>query len=208
MQFIGSELYFKGGLNEIFMKTIVPYFLITFIIFFTDCKKSVGDQIQLPPITQEGRNTFGCKVNGTVWVPNFKCRPFTNPCEAMNVAFLNAFSTSILPIGIALNARKEVNNSSSYFHFGTKYILSPPKSFITAKGNIYDSLDIQYLDDAAGIYNKISGRGGEFEITKLDTINKIISGTFNFSLNNGTDSVLISEGRFDFKLQGYCLCSN
>ena len=43
------------------------------IIGLMGCKKEVADPGSsnpnvLPPLTHEGKNTFGCKVNGEVWV--------------------------------------------------------------------------------------------------------------------------------------------
>jgi hypothetical protein len=188
------------------MKKLIAYIFISFAICIYGCRKEAMKKKELPPITQEGKNTFGCKVNGEVWIPDFKCRFFTDPCEAIRIAFLSAFPPSILPIGIGLNARKELNNSSSYFHIGTKYIYAPPATYITGVGNIYDSLDIEFSDDATGIFYKMGGRDGLFEISKLDTTSKIIAGTFNFTLSNGADSVVITDGRFDLKLEGYCHC--
>ncbi|MCY7349617.1 MAG: hypothetical protein LH606_02990 [Cytophagaceae bacterium] len=39
---------------------------IATILLFSTCKKDDG----LPHETQEGANTFGCKVNGKAWIPN------------------------------------------------------------------------------------------------------------------------------------------
>lgn len=48
--------------------------LIALCGLFTACKKTVTPiptpiVEQLPPATQEGKNTFGCLINGNVWVP-------------------------------------------------------------------------------------------------------------------------------------------
>lgn len=53
-----------------------------------------------------------------------------------------------------------------------------------------------------------AGLPGEFEITKIDMANQIISGIFSFTLyeNNGSGRTLeITDGRFDFKMNA-CLC--
>lgn len=59
-------------------------------------------------------------------------------------------------------------------------------------------------------YSLIAQKSGKFEITKLDTINKIVSGIFSFTLYKGganLDSVTITEGRFDVKLGDVCKCN-
>jgi hypothetical protein len=42
------------------------------MLVFISCNKdpySDTDNLVLPPITMEGKNTFGCEINGKVWVP-------------------------------------------------------------------------------------------------------------------------------------------
>ena len=52
----------------IILKTAVLLFL-TFTLI--NCTKS-DDQDQLPPATQTGANTFGCLINGKVFIPKDK----------------------------------------------------------------------------------------------------------------------------------------
>jgi hypothetical protein len=61
------------------MKHLLPATLLTFsMVCCLSCQKEpaptatpieIIDYNVLPPITHEGKNTFGCKVNGEVWVP-------------------------------------------------------------------------------------------------------------------------------------------
>ncbi|HUZ58957.1 MAG TPA: hypothetical protein VMU83_09260, partial [Hanamia sp.] len=53
-----------------------------FFFFALAAKKNLPPNV-LPPITQTGANTFGCKINGVVWVPYFQCSAFTSPCSEM-----------------------------------------------------------------------------------------------------------------------------
>ncbi|MBC7557338.1 MAG: hypothetical protein H7195_10295, partial [Chryseobacterium sp.] len=52
-------------------------------------------------------------------------------------------------------------------------------------------------------YNSKAFNKGEVNITKLDRVNKIISGTFWFEAtneNNPNDKVSVTDGRFDLKI--------
>lgn len=49
---------------------ILWLWLLTMSCFFTSCKKEKEDI--LPPATQIGAGTFGCKINGKVYVPTLK----------------------------------------------------------------------------------------------------------------------------------------
>ena len=84
-------------------------------------------------------------------------------------------------------------------------------------GNIVDSLRIEYAISPASFYYSYyyADRNASryFNIDKLDTLNKIVSGTFAFTLyssdnNSNPDSVVIMEGRFDLKIDAYSRCSN
>ena len=55
------------------------YLLIATALAFTMCCKKTetnpldAEIAKLPPITKEGKNTFGCLVNGKAVVPAFYC---------------------------------------------------------------------------------------------------------------------------------------
>ena len=49
---------------------LLPVLLFSIIILFTtQCKKDKNKEPELPPETNTGAMTFGCKVNGKVFVP-------------------------------------------------------------------------------------------------------------------------------------------
>ena len=39
------------------------------VLAATSCKKDSNSDDGLPPLTFEGKNTIGCKINGVPWVP-------------------------------------------------------------------------------------------------------------------------------------------
>lgn len=194
---------------------------IVMILLFYHCKKSASGGA-LPPETQQGANTFGCLVNGQVWVAHFPCGYMTNPCAQMVYEILPAGSGK-LPVSIHLNTG---NNAGQHTYFSIASLGSAggTAAAIARPGNIIDSLQISFngSDDAYGssyTYYLIPGSGtrsggaNNFTITKLDTSKNIFSGTFGFTLyantNTGAlDSVVITEGRFDLQLGQYCTCSH
>ena len=56
-----------------------------FIFMSCGCSKDMG--AQLPPATQTGANTFGCKVNGVV----YSCKGAWDPKNFMAVQGVNAY---------------------------------------------------------------------------------------------------------------------
>ena len=161
------------------MKASLP---ILCLVFFCACAKNNG--VQLPPITHLGLNTFGCKVDGAIWVPNNQILP----------GIVAHVGPSMLPLSfnsILSGTGADGYTSSFYFY--------PQFGGVNGVGNYFDSLSISYSDGLNGGVNNRFDPNDYFQITYLDTIKRIISGIFSFTLYNGpTDSVSITDGRFDF----------
>jgi hypothetical protein len=170
-------------------------YLMLFCITGIQCKKSSSSGNILPPVTQEGKNTFGCRVNGLVWTPYSVCHiGFGSPCRELGFQVDQWDSLHKLPIGFVLGAaRSEEPMANSSFVF---YALYP---MINRTGNVADSLVIIYYKDSTQ-YGHVPSASfpGSFNITKLDTVNQIVAGVFSFVLyKSGGDSVVITDGRFD-----------
>ncbi len=161
----------------------------------------------LPPITQEGKNTFGCKVNGQVWVPYYKCGGSGNPCGEIYTEIFPLSTQDKLPIRIDMNATQR-RDTRTDFQISTKQGIS-----LYTTGNKIDSITISYYNYKNNSFdpytnNLVISSNNKFEITKLDTVNRIISGVFDLVLYKSfTDSIHITEGRFDLKFQA-CKCTH
>ena len=177
-------------------KLIRIFILFLSLVTITSCKKE-----KLTKETQVGANTFSCKINGVVHIPND---------EAFSVRAIHTSLTlnedpNYFNLSITTNYSREkpsekvyitlykINQvgiyklSSNEFRFGT-YILNVQNNSTGFFGVTYNSRAL----------NK-----GEVNITKLDLVNKIISGTFWFeatNLNDPNDKVTVTEGRFDLKI--------
>ncbi len=192
-------------------------FLLLWILFTLgrcECNPEPSPDDQLPAETQEGKNTFGCKVNGEVWLPRAS-------------------------IGLAIPAGVDLSYDPS-FNGGTMS-LKATRWYRDANDQNISTRD--YIDVAIGQLNKpgqyslntadqqgigdySSGtqderdktkqtgcdynepgdtRTGTLTITKLNLINHILSGRFEFAITK-TDSlpncprlIQVSEGRFDMR---------
>lgn len=144
----------------------------------------------LPPITTEGNNTFGCLVNDSLWLPyglfQFDVH-FENGMLYLNseksLLFFDAYSSITI---------KSTHNTIS--KIGKYKIQSFDQDKMQVGGDYYIDRLNYYTDDTYI---------GELEILRLDTINKIVSGTFYFSAKSkySTDTVKVSKGRFDVRFQ-------
>jgi hypothetical protein len=186
------------------------FFIIPFVIVACKKEKPSGT---LPPITQTGANTFGCKINGIVWVPYFQCSPFTGDCSEVQVIFDHP-THNFLPLvfQIATMRSNQVNYEGSFYFTNLALAAGNPPRAISTTGNIYDSLEtdctfnrVSYSWDGYPGSSELTGN--KFIITKLDTIAGIMSGVFNFKLYVWPDSINVTDGRFDFKIENYCKCT-
>ena len=169
--------------------------LFCILLLGLQCRKHSEPPTALPPITQKGTNTFGFKMDGTLWVPYYRYNGYSqqHQCQELsNTVFSRDTSnTNPLPLSIFFSATRKINeNDVSIFSIET-----PMGQGISGTGNKFDSLSFSFL--SAHIYG-YTHSSGLFEITKLDTANKIIAGVFEFTLySSGGDSIKITEGRFD-----------
>lgn len=167
--------------------------LISLILFLlTGCPildPPVPEDPTLPAITAEGAHTFGCLVDGEVWLRQPGSGISSHPVSAsysQGTLFLNAWrmnDTIFEAFAIVLVDR----------FYGPDSILI--KNFLD------DDVSIKYTTRKKDYYADIS-QPGYFVISTLDTIgNRIVAGKFSFNaVNDEGDRVEIRDGRFDVRL--------
>ena len=166
--------------------------LLAINCFFASCKKEKEDT--LPPATQIGAGTFGCKINGRVYIPKGSSSTGAPNPKVQYDVDLNG--NPYLSIETFQNPT-DVNSGLiiSFGYLVNTGLYSGKDSFRFAYGSpvTNNNCGISTLDTT------ITVKGGG-EITKLDISNRVISGTFDFkSLKPGCDTVRITNGRFDIK---------
>lgn len=162
---------------------LVIIVLVFLLLNLASCWKDTYDGNTLPPETQEGKNTFGCLVNGKVWVATVPSNLYFQGRD-----------------GIVIIAKKYVSKVNQEISFGLIDTLRETQYDLNDKNHeaIYnDNIKNYIFRTDSLIYT------GSLEITKFDTIEKILSGRFNFKAKLDlptVDSVItISDGRFDFR---------
>lgn len=149
----------------------------------------------LPPATQEGKDTFGCLVNGKVWLPAV---PFTYPL------FAAPAKKTTLWVGngyFFLWARRQNDKESSSIKFdfchgdfhgvGTYILSSPPQTCGSTSFDNYVANATYYVDPLPD---------NVLTINVYDTTRRIIAGRFQFTgVAAPGDTVRVADGRFDLK---------
>jgi hypothetical protein len=175
------------------MKKIPPLLLILFLIKCSGCDVLPTPKEELPPITQEGKNTFGCLVNGKVWLPKGN-NGTANLDLSYDLSFMGG-AFNISAYSIENGFRKYITISSDSISKSGTYQVSPIGRFLT----FYSELDSKGAGCDLSDFSIVK-RKGQVVITKLDVGKQIASGTFEFTLYKpGCDTVKVTQGRFDIK---------
>jgi hypothetical protein len=187
--------------------------LLLVILFFTltGCKKKYQSNPSLPPATQTGADTFGCLIDGKVLIPQDDHSAFCFTCSSPLYVFYSpymnnsAYNQENLTIG-ASDENPDGPWRSVYLRVkNTAFIESQTialKADTVKKGG-----SASYNSDILGNYSLVDYKttqiiSGELTITKIDLINKFISGTFKFdAINSNKDIVHVTDGRFDAHYQ-------
>jgi hypothetical protein len=178
-------------------------FIIACANIFAACKKDktttpieptpTGDQ--LPAITQTGANTFGCLINGKVWIPKgSSCGTKPNPHIIYDLGF-NGKPYLDIKTGHFVNCNPQGFVNISFGNLDHLGFYNYPLDFDFSTGwpEVLNNCFTPALDSTVK-------KWGNGIITKLDIPNHIISGTFNCKFKTlQCDTVFITDGRFDIK---------
>ena len=180
--------------NFLIMKNIILLFLIAFVFCFAQCKKSNVDSNGLPPPTQEGKNTLGFLLNGQPWKPQG-----SNGTANLSIDFDAGINNG----GMGISAYKIISSSErEYFKLGIIDSLNFRTAPYSINLNNTGLYRVGFTNNQCGdIFSFDSIQvNGSITVTKLDRTNRIISGTFNATLNKtGCTEIKITDGRFDMK---------
>lgn len=172
---------------------ILPMLMMLFC--FAKCSKDKIDSYDLPPATQDGKNTLGFLLNGELWKPQGN-----NGTGNLDLYYDATFQGGVFNLSAYRNTSNTTGNRQSLIMYGdsiqvAQKIIFPNKNkfgltfWNEAKNCTYDT-----FDSSTQIIS------GYFDIKKLDKINRIFSGEFEIKLKKtGCEDVQITQGRFDMK---------
>ncbi|KAA0989071.1 DUF6252 family protein [Dyadobacter aurulentus] len=144
----------------------------------------------LPEPTQEGLNTFGVKIDGKVWLPKGSFDFFG--ASKLHSSYYEHLGS------LGITAQKATNQEV------LKLVVLDIRSVGSYKLNVDDkrASKTEYsgklVDDE---YFAYAGGTNTVNITRFDTVNKVISGTFEVQLKGSKNNIIknFSQGIFDVK---------
>lgn len=191
---------------------IARYFFFTiFISFASICLlMSCDDEVSikpgaLPPYTDTGANLISCYVN---YIPRIFVHQIGNATYS-NAKFWLNYGIGKTDTVFHMYAFLYTDTNVQVISFDLlnivdtgKYIISKPSK------DFFHSITYEVGKDfnSSMQYMTTKDFTCEFYVKKLDTVNKIIAGTFNGRLKiweYGPEFLTISNGQFDFKYEKY-----
>ena len=159
------------------MKTTTLYVLAAMLLFYCSCSKK-------PDATPVAQQTIAATVNDTAIVYSFNV--------TVNVA--------TTPTGNSANFKAYQTGSSNAMYIFLHNFIVGTNTLSSSTGN-----DIELFDGAEHLYDSnIHGGSGSIVVTKFDTINKILTGTFTARVYSRTDSLSyidVTGGGFNMQYQ-------
>ncbi|HEX8315912.1 MAG TPA: hypothetical protein VF609_13015 [Flavisolibacter sp.] len=167
-------------------------FTIAALLVLSCRKKNSQKETELPPETQTGAYTFGCKVDGKVFVPrDGRGKPglfaqYVNLGNGpgggwyLNLPAIDQISDERITVNISTD--------SLFLLEGRIYPMKEKKGFAAGR-----------YSDGAGRYEILSTDSGELTILKHDQTRRVLAGRFSFTATSLSDQkkVTITDGRFD-----------
>jgi len=178
------------------------FLFVVFLLVNISCKKGSSNPVdKLPPATTEGKNTFACLINGKPFIVNLSDNNqailaqywTTNYTGDLNYQFFidgaSLFDAAYGTVDIRAS-RKEP------FKTGQTLQMADDNSF--TEGNFTNG-ELETFTSSLS-----SSPKGEIVLSRVDTVNKILSGTFWFNAYDkpvDINELKITDGRFDIKYE-------
>ncbi len=178
----------------------------TLLLTLSACKKDyppeTSNEPVLPPMTHEGLNTFGCYIDGELFVANEGESVWAIPAVSGSfdeeTRYLKIQGTRYREdILENQEAGDDVRFRSYILNLEDSYDFNVSEDFTRGYTNTWDSdeCDYFYIDYISNL--------GKLTITYLNEEKNIIAGTFYMTLINpdceGDTVMNITDGRFDFR---------
>ena len=197
----------KTNQNRITLLMSLRICLCVTLLAFASCKSckkelTTEDLVaQLPPATQTGANTFGCLIDGVPYVPN-GLTGWSGTYPAIRGGYLSNNGT--FP---TRNNVRILTKSMGGLDFNIWLAeVNTPKAYPLRynSNNGYALVYVPQKNDTP-IFTVFTygSTSGQVNVTKADTVNKIVAGTFEFEATHieTGKTIKITNGRFDLKNQ-------
>jgi hypothetical protein len=181
----------------------ITLFLLLLPLLAMQCRKDKNDcpegdkaceLAKLPPLTTEGKGTFGCLVNGKAWLPESN-----TPVPKLRSTYHDEEQAYFLEAKYYDDNQRSTLLAFNIVQFSLiqhQYVLSVYRTDTISQGIYSVCWDNDGCSRNSFFTNEIET--GTFTVSYVDSAKQIISGTFDFvaKASNG-ETVCVTDGRFD-----------
>lgn len=174
------------------MRNILAALVIATLLFLSSCDLSnIKHDPKLPPITTEGNNTFGCLVNGEIFIPEAPA--------GYGSGVYGEWQSLTDTVGVNIYASNVTTKQTLIISIFDTPNLQVGKIYRLSKTNL--TIDyVDYSKKPSCYYKTIID--ANIKLLKFDLTNpqrKIIAGTFEYTMSSTDcmDTINTTEGRFD-----------
>jgi len=158
-------------------------YLILLLIGLSACS-NVHLNLVFPETTQSGQKIFVCKVNGKEWIPT--------KGNAINGLSIGCYKGSFY-----IHAQRVEKNTTTQYIYLRKANTRTEGSY-SFHNSETDQANYTYLENSCN-YRRQAIENGHLTITRLDTINGIVSGRFDFIVKQkNCPDIEVTDGYFDY----------
>lgn len=192
------------------------FLLLSFIAISCSKDNSIETPTdQLPPISQTGANTVGCIINVKIIIPKNGINP-TSGQIVYGLQVHRGINFDNMPYGndhFAIdfsNLKDKGNTYWIYVHLnhvtngaGNYTVGQSNAEYWSFASNNPQIIARETFDGVSGKTFLSSPNSGTITITRFDYPNHVISGTFNATLynqSNTSEIIQVTEGRFDLRI--------
>ena len=178
-------------------KFLLLTWLLAVPLLWSSCNKSNNcPELSLPPVTIEGLNTFGCKIDGEVWVPHTDWQLIQTPLDFGEITVVYHENENHFYLRVDRRPNGQCDSTDQVLHLGINIddIVSefPDSSYIgSASFSDWNTGRWQYRLDTT--------LSSTIQLHRFSLSERILSCSFSFSFLHepSGETKQVTDGRFD-----------
>jgi hypothetical protein len=185
------------NMKKYFFTTTTAMLLLLTLLTLADCRKDDSPQDcppDLPCATQTGANTFGCYIDGVPWVAKVEPNVLDPTSHPFEVSYDETGYGGFNNNNVKIKAR--YHSTEKYDFFSILFAPLINVGDIEFDSLAYTNFLFRYSQKS---YYLDRSFPHNLNISKLDTVKRVLSGSFYFTVINSDDTIKITDGRFDLK---------
>lgn len=176
------------------------YCLLVILLGTSSCKKD-DPESSLPKATREGKNTGGFLLDGKAWVPKASSISTGRPIYGYWRKTRGGHSLSLSLRQFSVQEDWGIGFFLPDIRQAGTFVLNQTPAITSGLNNASYGTYSHVRPGPAVSYYTGPDAPGQLIITRFDTVNNIVSGTFEMAPReeNGVSTITITQGRFDLQ---------